>query len=129
LALKFINTIQNTDGKVTLVFEGDINELSKNINDFFLFRKYKLKSGTLSNAIYEKGSYVARILFGAFVKYYKFNIIIQEEDEKKLLVHLLKGHSGFSGGLIGIAKLKKEFKLIIEALEKADSALGIYAAP
>ena len=128
MALKFINTIQNNDSNATLVFEGEASQLAKNINDFFISRNYKLKSGTLNNAVYEKGNYVARILLGAFIKYYKFNVVIKTDENNRLLVHFLKGHSGFSGGLIGIAKLKKEFKLILEALEKADDALGIYAA-
>lgn len=127
MALKFIKSTLNADS-ANLLFEGDINILKKNINDFFVSQKYKLKSGTLENAVYERGNYVARILLGAFIAYYKFNVIIKPDIENKLLVYLVKGHSGFSGGLIGMAKLKKEFKRIAEGLEKIDSPLGAFAA-
>ena len=126
MALKFIERIENNSGNIVLVFEGGSKELEQNVNNFFLARKYKLKSGENNNAVYEKGNYVMRILFGAFVAYYKFSVIIKQE-ENRLMLHLLKAHSGFSGGAIGVAKLKKEYHKIAAALENADSALGIYA--
>lgn len=127
MSLKFISSNKTNDTVVTLVFEGNADELAKNINDFFVARKYKLKQGTLDNAVYERGNYVMRILFGAFVAYYKFNVIIKKDENNKVIVNFLKAHSGIAGGLIGIAKLKKEFNLMAEGLEKADSPLGVFA--
>lgn len=127
MALKFVEKIVSKEN-ITFLFEGSINELEKNVNDFFLMRKYKLKKGTtLRNAAYEKGNYTLRILFGVFVKYFKFNVFIKPVADDKLKLILVKGHSGFSGGLIGMSQLKKEYNFIADSLQNIDSALGIYA--
>jgi hypothetical protein len=125
MALRFINSTENA-GTIVLTFEGSAGELAKITNEFFAARNYKLKKGTPENAVYERGNYVVRILLGAFVPYYKFNLVVAQEGSNATL-GLSKAHSGFSGGVIGMAKLKKEYKRIAEGLENADSALGVYA--
>ncbi len=128
MALKYISRTEQSGGGLLFLFEGNIDELAKNVNDFFLARKYKLKSGNLINAVYEKGNYVLRVLFGVFVTYYKFNVVMKQEEANKVSLYFLKGHSGASGGLIGMAKLKKEYKLIADSLENIDSVLGAYTS-
>lgn len=125
MALKFINRSENDHG-ISLSFEGSAAELASAAGDFFASRKYKLKSGSPESGVYERGNYVLRLLFGAFVAYYKFNVSINSSAGTSTLL-LSKAHSGFSGGVIGMAKLKKEFKMVADGLERADSALGIYA--
>ncbi len=109
-----------------MLYEGNSAELAALVGDFFATRKYKLKKGTPEEALYERGNYIVRILFGAFVPYYKFNVAIQQEGSNARLT-LSKAHSGFSGGAIGVVKLKKEYKKIADGLENADSALGVFA--
>ena len=125
MSLKFINR-EEGKGNIVLTFEGPAAELAQNANDFFLNNKYKLKKGSIENAVYERGNYIARVLLGAFIVYYKFNVIVEQEGNKAILT-LSKAHSGMSGGVIGVVKLKKEFKKITDALEKADSTLGAFA--
>jgi hypothetical protein len=123
---KFL-TKQVENGAAALRFNGQAAMLVPKVHEFFTSRGYKLKSGTPGNGLYEYGNYTLRILFGAFVKYFKFqSFVVQEGEEVSVRVH--KGHSGMSGGLIGLAKLNKELKAIAEAMEGLGHDLGMYSA-
>ena len=125
MALQFISREDSNHG-IALTFHGTVSELATITGDYMASKNYHLKKGTPEAAVYERGNYIVRLLLGAFVAYYKFNINITSEGGTAKLL-LSKAHSGFSGGVIGMAKLSKEYKLLAEGLEKADSALGIYA--
>jgi hypothetical protein len=124
---KFISR-QAADGAVTITYLGNAASMAGNVNEFFISRNYKLKSGSPENGVYEYGNYnTMRILFGAFVKYFKVNTTIRQAGEN-VVVSVQKGHSGMSGGLIGMAKLNKELKRIGEAMEGLGENLGMYNA-
>jgi hypothetical protein len=123
---KFISR-HTADGKATIVYTGRAAELAPKVDEFFSSRNYKLKSGSPENGVYEYGNYTMRILFGAFVKYFKFNTMVTQSDEN-VTITVQKGHSGMSGGLIGLAKLNKELKSIGEAMERLGETLGAYSA-
>ena len=126
MELKFINR-ETVDGRIILSFSGGSAEsLSEKAHDFFTSHKYKLKSGLPGNGVYEYGNYVLRLLFGAFVRYFKFNVDVTRRDEHTLALRVEKGHSGFSGGVIGIMKLNKELKNLGAALEQLDQNLGAF---
>jgi hypothetical protein len=126
MKLKFISR-QSADGAVKVVYTGNAASLAGVVNDFFISRNYKLKSGSPENGVYEYGNYTMRVLFGAFVKYFKLNTMITQSGEE-VIISVQKGHSGLSGGLIGMAKLNKELKRIGEAMEGLGENLGMYSA-
>lgn len=112
------------EGKNSRVFyfEGsNTQELAGIINNFFLGEGYKIEEGSPENAIYGIGNKVMRILFGAFVKRYTFNVIVKDDGERTK-VEVAKAMSGVSGGAIGIAKLNKEYKRIVEAIKNLAGA-------
>lgn len=114
--LKLVDLQETKTAKVFL-FEGtNVKELSGIIENLFLGEGYKREQGSPENAVYGIGNKTMRILFGAFVKRYTFNVIIKEENSQTKL-ELIKGMSGVSGGAIGIAKLNKEYKRITEAIK------------
>jgi hypothetical protein len=123
---KFISS-QSANGAVTAVYSGDAAAIASRLNEFFISKNYKLKSGSPENGVYEYGNYTMRILFGAFVKYFKFNATVTRSAEN-VTVMVQKGHSGMSGGVIGMAKLNKELKRIGEAMEGLGENLGMYSA-
>lgn len=123
---KFISR-QSADGAITVTYAGNTAAMAGKVDDFFISRNYKLKSGTPENGVYEYGNYTMRILFGAFVKYFKVNTLIRQSGEH-VIISVQKGHSGMSGGLIGMAKLNKELKHIGEAMEGLGENLGMYNA-
>jgi hypothetical protein len=116
---------QFADGGVTITYTGQASVLANKVNEFFISRNYKLKSGSPENGVYEYGNYTMRILFGAFVKYFKVNTLVSQAGEN-VVISIHKGHSGMSGGLIGMAKLNKELKRIGEAMEGLGHNLGMY---
>jgi hypothetical protein len=122
---KFISR-QTADGKATILYTGSAAELALKVNEFFTSRNYTLKSGSPENGVYEYGNYTMRILFGAFVKYFKFNTTVVQAGEN-VTITVQKGHSGMSGGLPGIIKLNNELKRIGEAMEQLGENLGMYS--
>ena len=84
--------------------------------DFFLAEGYRLESGDVRDGTYGIGNNVLRLLFGAFVKRYKFKVqVVAVGDGSNVLVS--KGMSGVMGGAIGYAKMKKELVRIREGLQ------------
>ncbi|MBN1348497.1 hypothetical protein JXJ21_03745 [candidate division KSB1 bacterium] len=90
--------------------------LGQEVNTFFQKLGYKLEEGTNQFGIYGTGSPVLRVLFGAFAKRYKFNVAIRE-NAKQVKLTINEAMSGYSGGLIGKSKMKKEFQKITEAIK------------
>lgn len=84
------------------------NDLEKKFRTLFTSNGYSCLSNTGSDSMYEKGSRVMRILLGAFIKYFKFRVIITSTSENEHTVKLIKETSGMSGGVIGINQVKKE---------------------
>lgn len=74
--------------------------------DLLLDLGYKVKEENLGLITYEKGNRVLRIVLGAFYKYFKFQVSVEEEQEfTKLIVRTET--SGMSGGLIRNEPSKK----------------------
>lgn len=84
------------------------NEFDKHVNDLLLKDGYILNEGTTGEGVYTKGNRAMRILFGAFVKYYKFNIKTESSSEDEVKLTVVKSSSGMSGGVIGVNQVKKE---------------------
>ncbi|MCB0457051.1 MAG: hypothetical protein R2776_08580 [Flavobacteriaceae bacterium] len=93
------------------------NELKQKVHDVLILEGYTLKEGTSGAGIYEKGNRVARLLLGAFVKYYKFEIQALEDGGTTHL-SLVKKTSGMSGGAIGVGQVKNEINRLAIVFEK-----------
>jgi hypothetical protein len=89
----------------TFTFQGcDAETAAKALDTFFVERGYRLEEGTTMMGSYGIGSKVAAILLGAMVRRFRFD--------------LNKGMTGFSGGLIGISRMKKELAQLTADLHK-----------
>ncbi|MCD6556525.1 MAG: hypothetical protein J7K64_04960 [Bacteroidales bacterium] len=93
------------------------DELDVKIDELLLSSGYKMKEGKLGNATYVKGNRALRILFGAFVKYFKFNIETNSNNSDELKVEVKKATSEMTGGLIGVSQVKKELKRMAQILQ------------
>lgn len=87
-------------------------ELNTKVHNLFTSSGYKLIEGDNGNGVYEKGNRAMRILFGAFVKYFKFDVSIQDGADNKPQLKVDKKTSGMSGGAIGVSQVKKELKRV-----------------
>jgi hypothetical protein len=111
--IRFISTEAHSANSFTHIFEcGNDEELASAVKIIMLNKGYQLVEGSINNGAYEKGNRVMRLLFGAMVKYYKFNIVVAENKVK-----LSSGSSGFSGGLIGVNQMQKETSQISELIK------------
>ena len=94
------------------------NDLIAQLDSKFASWGYKVESGSPGNASYEKGNRVMRILFGAFVKYFKFTVVVSENNDGIIKVGVQKTTSGMSGRLIGLKQVSDELIRVAEELKK-----------
>jgi len=91
-------------------------ELMNKLNLFFTSEGYRLKDDKDGVKTYMIGKLVWRILLGAFHKYYKQTVTVTHNGSSFTLT-LQKASSGFSGGIIGMTKAKKEFSRLSDAFK------------
>jgi hypothetical protein len=106
---------QNDGGATWMFAKTTTDQLATEVGMLLSQEKYKLEKGSPTEAVYGRGNAVLRVLLGAFIARYKFNVSIRDSDGKVML-QLTKGMSGASGGLIGASKMKKETARVIEAI-------------
>ena len=80
-------------------------------------RGYRLESGTKFQGVYGRGSAAAHALLGPLVRRQKYNITVVQNDDNVAVV-LAKGMSGMGGGLLGAAKVKREFQDLIGGIQE-----------
>jgi len=91
-------------------------ELDNKLNLFFTSEGYKYKGDKDGVKIFTKGSKALRVILGAFWKYFRLTVAVKNEGQL-FSVQLRKDASGFSGGMIGVAQVKKEFTRMTEAFK------------
>lgn len=92
------------------------DELENKLNLFFTSEGYRLKNDKDGIKTYQIGKLAWRILLGAFHKFHKQTVTLTNNGSSFTLV-LQKASSGFSGGIIGMSKAKKEFNRISDAFK------------
>jgi hypothetical protein len=96
---------------------GSREELENKLNLFFASENLPLKADKGDEKVYQKGNKLLRIIFGAFVKYFKVVVTIRKQDNF-FSVRLLRDMSlVVSGGLIGIKKSREKFAALSEAFK------------
>ncbi len=109
--------VRITKDKATYLFKSmGPDELGVKVKEYLSKSKYKLESGTPVNGVYGKGSKVLRVLFGAFVKRFEWQVTIAKHEDKTGLV-FTKLAKGYVGGVIGVQQVKKEYQRITETLK------------
>ena len=114
-----MTTNANSDGWVAQTHL-DINAAAVAIESFFQSEGYRLEDGDSQNGVYGIGNNFLRILFGAFVKRFKFKVRISAAGSGSA-VTVEKGMSGAMGGVIGYAKMKKELERVRAGVRQAVS--------
>ena len=103
------NTLSSTGSLFSIAYDGiSAQDLALAIDTSFKSDGYSVKTGELGNRTYVKGNRVARLLLGAFYKYFEFHVGIIDLGDNQADVTVRKTTSGMSGGLIGVSQVKKE---------------------
>ena len=105
------------DNATYLFSEIKPEELGTALNNYFVNQGYRLEEGNLQGGYYGIGNAVLRVLFGAFVKRYKFGFSITPDVDNMIRLDLRKAMSGAMGGVPGYLKMKKEYERITEELK------------
>lgn len=64
----------------------------------------------LGSGFFEKGNRTMRLLFGAFCKYFKFQVSVDDTNPENLVLTISKSTTGISGGVIGYNQVKNELE-------------------
>ncbi len=106
-----------TKDKAIYSFEGTTEEaIASKVHNLFTKDGYTIEEGTQLKGKYGKGSKVMRILFGAFVKRFAWEVTITTQGGLTTAT-LYKETKGYAGGAIGVNQVNKEFKRLVEAWE------------
>ena len=92
-------------------------ELDNKLNLFFASENLPLKSEKPGEKVYQRGNKVLRVLFGAFVKFFKVSVTILHKDDLYSVRLLRDMNLAMSGGLVGINASRKEFARMTEAFK------------
>ena len=102
------NHLNSNENFVHIYTDISKEDLGNKIDQLMFSSGYKRVVGQPGDGVYEKGNKTMRILFGAFIKYFKFNVLTFTDETNEIRVQVTKESSGMSGGLIGIDQVKKE---------------------
>ncbi len=92
-------------------------ELDNRLNLFFTTENLLLKSDISEQKIFQKGNKILRIIFGAFIKYFKVVVTIRSENGVFTVKLYRDMNFIMSGGIIGRTAARKEFARINEAFK------------
>jgi hypothetical protein len=107
----FLNTESNDGSTFVNVYSGiSAQDLAMQVSQKLTAFGYSIKEGKPGDAVYEKGNRIFRLLLGAFYKYFKFGVRVEDGGNGTLKVRVHKLTSGMSGGLIGVGQVKNELK-------------------
>jgi len=95
----------------------DADTLALHVAGLMKTQEYNLESGTPVNGVYGIGSTVGRVLAGGLAKRYKYNLSVSDGDDGEVVLSLTPAMHGWSGGIIGASKLKKETKRLIALID------------
>lgn len=110
----FVSNELNDGATVINVYSGiSAQDLAMKVSQKLTASGYSIKEGQPGDAVYEKGNRVLRLIFGAFYKYFKFGVRVEDAGGGTLKVRVHKLTSGMSGGLIGVGQVKNELKRIM----------------
>ena len=105
------------DSVVYNITGGSREELENKLNLFFTSENLQLKSDKPEEKVYIRGNKTLRVIFGAFVKYFKIVVSIRQQGDLFSVRLLRDMNLVMSGGLIGIKPSRKEFARISDAFK------------
>lgn len=94
----------------------DKEALADKVGEYLTGKGYRLEEGTKFMGKYGKGSKIGRILLGAFIKRFCWEIRVEQVDNVSRLV-LIKDAKGVAGGIIGVNQVNNEYKTLTESLK------------
>ncbi|RMA58625.1 hypothetical protein [Ulvibacter antarcticus] len=111
--------IETTNKYNTLFVYSGISseELAIKVDELLTNQGYKLESGSMGDGVYFKGDKTMRILFGAFVKYFKIRFVVAKRADNNCSLDMRDATPELSGGLMGIRQAKKEMERLTQVMQ------------
>ena len=91
-------------------------ELDNKLNLFFTSEGYTLLKEKSGEKVFKKGNKVLRYILGALVTYHQV-LVATKSSGDMFSVMVQRDSSGFSGGVVGMNQVKKEFARLTESFK------------
>ena len=95
----------------------DANTLAVDVAGLMEVQNYGLESGTPLAGVYGTGKAVGWLLWGGLSNRYKYNISVSDVGSGEVVLALKSAMRGWTGGVMGALKLKKETKRLIALID------------
>ena len=105
---------------------GPIENVKETVQQIFQQNGFKVQWSSEYDGKASRGSKAKGVAFGAFAQYHDIDFKIFTAPDKTVAVRLIRSTSGWTGGLLGRRKVKKQYKEIVEMLSDHFSSIGTY---
>ena len=110
-----------------IVVRAALQNVQTLVQQAFASSGFQVTWGSAQNGKAEKGSRAANFALGALSQYYAIDFQIYPAAEGATL-RLIRSNSGAMGGLIGMARVKKQFNTLAETLASWFRQQGTFVA-
>ena len=95
----------------------DADTLALDVAGLMKAQKYGLESGTPLSGVYGIGNAAVWWLAGGLSKRKKYNISVSDGGDGEVVLSIIPAMRGWTGGVMGALKLKKETKRLIALID------------
>lgn len=119
MSYKPVSVDREGDRSTFIYHDVDLVEFPRRLEKFFQAEGYKLESGDIEKGVYGKGNHTLRLLFGAFVKRYTFQVKLAGSGNT-CRFDFAPSMTGISGGVIGYNKMKDENLRLVDKIKRTE---------
>ncbi len=105
---------------------GTRESVKETVTEIFQQNGFKVEWSGEYEGKAKRGSTAMNVAFGAFAQAHEIDFNISTASDETVTVRVIKAKSGWTGGLLGRRKVKKQYEKIVEMLSNHFSSKGIY---
>lgn len=103
-----------------------IKDVKEAVQQVFQKNGFKIEWTSEYEGKAKKGSTAMNVAFGAFAQAHEIEFSILTGPDETVAVRLIKLKSGWTGGLLGKRKVKKQYEKIVQMVSDHFSSIGTY---
>lgn len=103
-----------------------IEDVKEAVQQVFQQNEFEVQWSDKYDGKATRGSKGKQLAFGGFSPYHEIDFKILPGSDETVAVRLIKRKSGWSGGLLGKRKVKKQYEKIVQMVSDHFSSIGTY---
>jgi hypothetical protein len=109
-----------------ILVSSPIEDVKEMVQQVFQQNGFKVQWSSEYDGKASRGSKGKNIAFGGFAQYHEIDFRITPAPDEIVTVRLIKSTGGWTGGLLGRRKVKKQYEKIVKMLSDHFSSIGTY---